>query len=135
MKNDLYFMIVDDETAIRKVNKMVLKNFYADCRIDEGSDGTYILEHAFLPYDIIITDLNMPKLNGLNALIKIREKGINTPALITTGNPQEVIPDIVYKKGASYSVPQVYAARLIIKPFFPYDLKNAIEDTLNLNRK
>jgi len=82
-KSKYTLLYVEDEAPIRMVTKMFLEPYFKE--IFEAQDG----EEAFQIYqeeqpNIIITDIEMPKMNGLELCKKIRETDRETPIIITT---------------------------------------------------
>ena len=76
-------LVVEDDKdisfAICKVLK--LNNFYTEAVYD----GVEALEYLdYDDYDCVILDIMMPRLDGLSALKKMRQKGDNTPVIILT---------------------------------------------------
>jgi len=76
-------LYVEDEAPIRMVTKMFLAPYFKE--IFEAQDGL----EAFQIYeeeqpDMIITDIEMPHLNGLELCRKIRQNDKETPIIITT---------------------------------------------------
>jgi len=76
-------LYVEDEAPIRMVTKMFLEPYFRE--IFEAEDG----EKAFKVYekenpDVIITDIEMPKMNGLDFCRKVRDRDKETPIIITT---------------------------------------------------
>jgi DNA-binding response OmpR family regulator len=76
-------LYVEDEAPIRMVTKMFLAPYFTE--IFEAQDGL----EAFQIYeeekpDMIITDIEMPHLNGLDLCRKIRSQDKETPIIITT---------------------------------------------------
>jgi len=76
-------LYVEDEAPIRMVTKMFLEPYFK--KIFEAQDG----EEAFQIYqeekpNVIITDIEMPKVNGLELCKKIRTIDKETPIIITT---------------------------------------------------
>ncbi len=82
LKN-LRILYIDDEKAIRD-NAIEYLSFYCDevYGAQDGLDG--FEEYKRLKPDIIITDIKMPKLNGLEMVERIREKDSNTKIIIAT---------------------------------------------------
>lgn len=76
-------LIIEDEpTLVLQLEKALLNENYA---VDMASDGE--LGHhlgATEPYDAIILDLGLPKLDGLSVLKQWRSTGISTPVLVLT---------------------------------------------------
>jgi len=84
LKTPKYTLLyVEDEAPIRMVTKMFLAPYFTE--IFEAQDGL----EAFQIYEeeqphMIITDIEMPHLNGLELCRKIRKKDKETPIIITT---------------------------------------------------
>jgi len=76
-------LFVDDEEMLRDWGKAVLKNY----EIKTAFDGVSALE-AFQssPYDLVITDMKMPNMNGADFLTKVREIS-QIPCILLTGDP------------------------------------------------
>ena len=76
-------LLVDDEKAIRRVVNIHLKRFgYEVVTCKNGQEGLRALHDQ--DFDLIVTDLQMPKLNGIEFLTKIKEKHIRTPVIVLT---------------------------------------------------
>jgi len=76
-------LVVDDEVGIREMlsDALGLAGFECEVAID-GYDALKILRTD--PVDLIICDINMPRMNGYELLERIREQGNDTPALMLT---------------------------------------------------
>ena len=78
-------LYVEDEAPIRLVTTMFLKSYFKE--IIEASNGVEALErYKESEPDIIITDIEMPKMNGLEFCKQIREENSSTPIIITTAH-------------------------------------------------
>ena len=66
-------LFVDDSGSIRALVKMILEE--AGYEVITGEDGTDALPHLNgQPIDLIITDLHMPRMNGLELIREIRNR-------------------------------------------------------------
>lgn len=76
-------LIAEDERNLNRIlSKQLADNGYT---VDACFDGQEALDYLEAePYDAIILDIMMPKLDGLTVLRKIRAKGIDTPVLFLT---------------------------------------------------
>ncbi|PLY11469.1 MAG: hypothetical protein C0626_02595 [Arcobacter sp.] len=83
--NKITILVVEDSNTDRKILVDVLKKYFPT--VLEASDG----EEAYEIYkndkniDIIISDLNMPKVSGINFLKLVRSSDMNIPFIVTTG--------------------------------------------------
>ena len=76
-------LLVEDEEQLAEALMQILnKNKYMVDGVYNGEDG---LDYALTGiYDVIILDIMLPKLNGLEILKKIREENISTPVILLT---------------------------------------------------
>ena len=78
-------LVVDDNHHMRQILCEFLKDQgYSITTVKNGEDAIDKLSaHHF---DIVLTDLNMGQLNGIDVLKKTKELSPHTPVIITTGN-------------------------------------------------
>jgi DNA-binding NtrC family response regulator len=92
-------LIIDDEAAIRGALKEILE--YESFEVAEAEDGLTGLKAAEKEnYDLIFCDIKMPKMDGLEVLEKLKEKGIESPVVIITGHGTVDTAVDALKKGA-----------------------------------
>lgn len=80
-------LIVEDEVSLADAVTEILKKeqYFADAVYD-GKDGyDYAISGI---YDLILLDIMLPKMNGLDVLEKIRAKGISTPVMLLTARTE-----------------------------------------------
>ncbi|MCG6880791.1 MAG: response regulator transcription factor [Deltaproteobacteria bacterium] len=76
-------LIVDDEQALLEQLRKVLQN--QRYIVESATDGEKALDRLFeTPFDAIILDIMMPKIDGLTVLEEARKAGIDTPVLLLT---------------------------------------------------
>ncbi len=81
-------LIVDDENDLRELLvEQVTKLHYKVLQAADGTEAYKIIQSVTAedPIDAVISDLNMPKLDGLALLRKVRELGHETPFVFLTG--------------------------------------------------
>ncbi len=79
--SDLVLLYVEDDLLARESIKMILEEFFKNIIVAvDGMDG--LEKYRDSSVDLIITDINMPKLNGLKMIEKIREEDKDTPIMI-----------------------------------------------------
>lgn len=82
-KTKYTLLFVEDEVMIRRIAVSFLKSYFVE--IYEAKDGEEGLElYREHKPDIIITDIEMPKVNGLELCRIIREEDKSTPIIIST---------------------------------------------------
>jgi DNA-binding response OmpR family regulator len=76
-------LIVEDEQKVASfIRKGLQQEGYAVDVVGDGEEGAYQTEN--FDYDVVILDLMLPKLPGLEVLKKIRARDLNLPVLILT---------------------------------------------------
>ena len=100
-------LLVEDNTPLREaLAKRLRSDGFAVDETGEGREGLWLaLEN---PYSLVILDLTLPEIDGLDVLIQIRNAKKNVPVLITTA--RDSIPDRI--KGLDTG-----ADDYLIKPF------------------
>ena len=92
-------LIIDDEKAIRKTLTEILG--YEGYKIDEASDGEEGLKKfREKNYDLVLCDIKMPKLDGIEFLEKAKEINSETPIIIISGHGNIETAVEAVKKGA-----------------------------------
>lgn len=92
-------LIIDDEPAIRKALKEILE--YESFEVKEAEDGAAALKMVEKEsFDLIFCDIKMPRMDGIEVLSKLKEKGIETPVVIITGHGNVETAVDALKKGA-----------------------------------
>lgn len=98
----LRILIADDHEIVRTGLKQILREEYPFALIEDAEDGIILLEKALnAHWDIVISDLAMPGINGIDALKKIKENSPGCPVLILSMYPEDQYAIRVVKAGAS----------------------------------
>ncbi|MBP6432277.1 MAG: sigma-54-dependent Fis family transcriptional regulator [Ferruginibacter sp.] len=92
-------LIIDDERAIRKTLTEILS--YEGYKIDEAGDGEEGLKRfAEKAYDVVLCDIKMPKVDGIEFLEKAREINNDVPIIMISGHGNIDTAVEAVKKGA-----------------------------------
>jgi two-component system, OmpR family, response regulator len=76
-------LLVEDESALRSLLSSSLQEAgYVVDTADNGVDGQHLGSNS--PFDVIVLDLGLPRLDGLSVLKRWREAKLTTPVLILT---------------------------------------------------
>jgi len=109
-------LIVDDEADIRKVVRMTLQK--AGYEVLEAENGEKAIEvintgENRLLLDIIICDIRMPKVNGIEAIAYFRQNYPRVPLIVLTGFPDTDMATSLLRQGVvDYLVKPVEGEKL-----------------------
>lgn len=79
----LRILYVEDEKDLQKVIANFLFSLVEKIDVADNGEEAYEL-YVKNNYNVIITDINMPKLNGIDLIKKIRETNSSIPIIVTT---------------------------------------------------
>jgi two-component system nitrogen regulation response regulator NtrX len=128
-------LIIDDEKSIRKTLGEILS--YEGYKIDEASDGEEGLKKfKEKTYDVILCDIKMPKIDGLDFLEKSREVNADVPIIMISGHGTIETAVEAVKKGAfDYISKPPDLNRLLITIRNAIDKTSLVTETKVLKRK
>ncbi len=100
MKNGKKVLVVDDEIGIRLLlSEALLSQGFEVREAKDGQESLEVMNDEH--FDLVVTDINMPRLDGLGLLQSMKEGGRKEKVIVMTGNPsergrfQEGIPNVV----------------------------------------
>lgn len=115
-------LLADDHSIIRLGLIQILRDEYPDAEIKEVGDGESLIKEISLKdWDLVISDLDMPGMNGLQALEQIKLIKPQIPVLILSIFTEDLYAVRVLKAGAS---------GYMNKNAAPYELVTAIQRIL-----
>jgi two-component system chemotaxis response regulator CheY len=106
---DMRVLVVDDSGVMRKIISRALGELGIN-DVEEAADGQLALDMmtASAPFDLLITDWNMPVMNGLELVQSLRGSGCATPIImVTTKSEKEAVLQAIQAGVNDY----------VIKPF------------------
>ena len=96
-----HLLVVDDNDHMREFVARVFIDL-ADYRVTTASDGSEGLDKALADMpDLIVTDLAMPGLDGLEMIAALREAGRWIPAIVMTAEGSEQVAVDALRLGAA----------------------------------
>ncbi|HEX7904612.1 MAG TPA: sigma-54 dependent transcriptional regulator [Chitinophagaceae bacterium] len=128
-------LIIDDEKAIRKTLSEILS--FEGYKIDEAADGEEGLKRfREKTYDLVLCDIKMPKLDGIEFLQKAGESNPDTPIIMISGHGNIETAVEAVKKGAyDYISKPPDLNRLLITIRNAMDKSSLVTETKVLKRK
>ncbi len=110
-------LVIDDEPDIRTVIRLVLeKAGYYVVEAEDGERAIHLINEGEHPMtlDVIITDIRMPRINGLEAMAYFQREFPSVPLIVLTGFPDLGMALRVLNRGVSdYLVKPVDQAKLL----------------------
>jgi EAL domain-containing protein (putative c-di-GMP-specific phosphodiesterase class I) len=85
--NAARILIVDDDPDLREIYAGLLQHAgYSVVSADGGRAAVEALDRGH--FDVILTDISMPDMDGLQLLRTVRQRDLDVPVVLMTGNPQ-----------------------------------------------
>lgn len=116
-------LAVDDDPSIRELLEFLLRNNYHVITKKDGMEAMMWLSEGNIP-DLIITDIDMPRLNGYEFFKNVRRSGFyrDIPIMVISGLENSKFIITCLQQGAD---------DYILKPFNPESLYAKVERVLN----
>ncbi len=128
-------LVIDDEKAIRNTLKEILE--FESHSVDLAEDGVAGVEmFANGGYDIVLCDIKMPQMDGIEVLDKLQEQSNDTPVIMISGHGNIDTAVEAIKKGAyDFIEKPLDLNRLLITIRNATDKTTLIQETKVLKRK
>lgn len=117
-------LIVDDEVALARALTTILERegFAAEAHSSAPRALERLAEQEF---EVVVTDINMPGMNGLELLRQVREHDRDVPVILLTGSPAVESAALAVNYGA---------LQYMLKPVMPDEFLNSIRRAVRLHR-
>ncbi|OFY83968.1 MAG: Fis family transcriptional regulator [Bacteroidetes bacterium RIFCSPLOWO2_12_FULL_35_15] len=128
-------LIIDDEKSIRKTLREILE--YEKYQVDEAADGAEGLAMIQKEkYDIILCDIKMPKMDGIEVLDKVMQFAADTPMVMISGHGNIETAVEAVKKGAfDFIAKPLDLNRLLVTIRNAMDKSTLVTETKVLKKK
>jgi DNA-binding response OmpR family regulator len=103
-------LVVDDEPMLAELVALALADpGRRDLRVCESGDATLrAFEEADEPVDLLITDFDMPGMNGIDLARRVRNRSPRTRILMMTGST-DFLPDVIHCPDLDAVVPKPFS--------------------------
>ncbi len=119
-------MIVDDEPSVVEwISHLLIKLGYEVVGVDNGVDALETFRQDPTGFDLILTDLTMPGMTGLELSNFIKTERPDIPIILCTGFSEGITSEIMKAHGI---------CDMIMKPMIASELSYSINDSLNKRR-
>jgi two-component system nitrogen regulation response regulator NtrX len=130
-------LIIEDEEPIRRVLVKILgeeNNQFVISQAEDGKQGTKMIDED--EFDLILCDIKMPKMDGLEVLEGANKKGVTTPFIMLTGHGNIETAVHAMKIGAYDFIPKPPDLnRLLISIRNAIESKHLIKENVRLKKK
>lgn len=117
-------LVVDDDEAIRDMLYELFEETHR-CHVAETAEQALSFletEH----YDVILTDISMPGLSGLELLGHVRQAQPDTPVIVITG---------IHDQEHALGLLRLGAFHVLLKPFRLEDVEVSVEKAIEFRRR
>ncbi len=114
---DKVLLVDDDPNILAAYQRQLRKQFHLDTALG-GAEGLRLVESGG-PYAVIVSDLRMPGMGGVEFLTRTKERSPDTVRMMLTGN--------VDVRAAIDAVNQGWIFRFLTKPCLPQDFAHALQ--------
>ena len=130
-------LLIEDEEPIRRVLSKILTEENKGYDITESEDGKDgFLKLAKDDYDLVLCDIKMPKMDGVEVLQNIRENGINVPFIMLTGHGNISTAVEAMKAGAfDFISKPPDLNRLLTSVRNALEIKNLVTENIKLKKR
>jgi DNA-binding NtrC family response regulator len=124
MNDKANILIVDDEEVVRLSHLRSLEGVECNARAAEGGNQAIdVMEQQ--PFDVVLLDLRMPDLDGMDLLKTIKQRWPDSEVVVITGYPSiETAKEAVRLGACNY----------LTKPLGPNEVLKAANDAINQKR-
>jgi len=114
-------LVVDDDLSVRAIVRRTLEaeGFHVE-EAPDGESALRLIQERAEPFDLVLTDLSMPQIDGRQVSETVRRYRPSVALLCMSADP-DAVPYI-----ESSDTP----VRVLLKPFTPDDLHHAVRDTI-----
>ena len=118
-------LVVDDSKVMREMLIACLRG-QPNLTFTQANSGLEAIEQLSLrPYDLLLLDMNMPDIGGIEVVqfVRSQDKLSRIPIIIVTTRGDDTTKDMVMKAGAT---------RFLTKPFSPETIQSEVSEVLAL---
>jgi two-component system response regulator FixJ len=100
MPNDRRVHVIDDDAAVRESLSFVLESAGMAYAVYDSADA-FLKTARAVPPGCVVTDVRMPRINGLELVRRLRAEGITSPVIVITGHGDVPLAVEAMKAGVS----------------------------------
>ncbi|KPJ69716.1 hypothetical protein AMJ44_02510 [candidate division WOR-1 bacterium DG_54_3] len=118
-----HILVIDDQESTRRIiSQMLIDQGYQVTPAADGKEGLALFNQNPEAIDLILADINMPKIDGFEFLKRVKHRSPASPVIFLTG----INVDVAKIVGEEYKVDGI-----IKKPFQVEEILKIIEKVIN----
>jgi CheY-like chemotaxis protein len=101
-------LVVEDDTQLRTVLALLCRTLGAEVlgELADGLEALETLRAGTLQPDLILTDCQMPRMDGIALVRQLRARGDHTPVIMISGQQDPQVVERAYAAGVSHYLPK-----------------------------
>jgi CheY-like chemotaxis protein len=120
----LHVLLVDDSSTFRRIMRKVLDKSIFRLKVDEAGEGAAALSNCEATrYDVVFLDCNMPGVNGLDTLVRLRAQNPDIKIVMISSEHDPRREREALRLGA---------VAFLYKPFFPGEIDAVLHQALGM---
>lgn len=121
-----HVLVVDDQESMRVItSQMLIDAGYKVTQAEDGEEGLKKFEADPTSFDLLMADVNMPKMDGFELLKLVKAKNPKFPVILLTGTNEDI---------AQYVGKEHKAEAVLTKPFILDEVMKAVEKVIADNQ-
>jgi len=114
-KNNFSFLIADDHVLIRRAISGLLSHYFKGCEIATAGDGLELVSKALeKDFDLIMADIRMPNMDGIEAVKKIKGAKPHSKILVITAFDDLALRTTMFNNGVKGFISKSDSEEIII---------------------
>jgi DNA-binding response OmpR family regulator len=115
--------LVEDEVVLSELTKAFLEmNGYRVLTAKDGEEAIELYKKHHATIDIVVTDMGLPKLTGLEVLVEMKKIKPETKLIFASGYIEPELKSLMFQQGAKF---------FLFKPYQPNEILKVIRKTLD----
>lgn len=119
-------LVVEDSPLLRKMFGLAFPNLWNDLQqAENGREAMAVLAGTLEPFDVVLLDLRMPDMNGVEFIRALRRQPVHrhTPVVLTTAEADD---SELMREARALEV-----AAIVKKPWHPQGLRQVVQQVLD----
>ncbi|MDD3119336.1 MAG: response regulator [Victivallales bacterium] len=115
-------LLVDDSTTMRKIQRRLLSGLGCNDVLEAGNgkEAMTVLENFDFEFDLVLCDMNMPEMNGIETLTAIRAVTKKLPVVMCTSVAEKSAVMEAIRNGANNYLVKPFAQDVFIAKIKPF---------------